>query len=67
VVLIATQTVLIHFVKRLGSFHLMYFTIRACAIAQEKDCPILRTANVTNFFVLLYFGLFIFAFMFDGN
>jgi hypothetical protein len=47
-VLIATQTVLIHFVKRLISFHSMYFTVRAGAIAKGKRGPILGTVNVTK-------------------
>jgi hypothetical protein len=49
---------IIHFVKRLASFHSVYFTVRAGAIAQERGGPILGKVNVTKNFVFLYFSLF---------
>lgn len=48
----------INVVKRLVSFHSMYFAVRVGAIAQEKGCPTLWTVNIAT--ILICFIVFIF-------
>jgi hypothetical protein len=61
VVLIATQTVLIHFLKRPVGFHSMYFTVRDGA-STRKRLSDFRDGKC--FFIVFWF---IFSFMFGGN